>query len=109
VSQINGISCHQMQTGDKFTGWYISLLNLTSANFATLPAFFEVNTDENWTQTTVHNIFPYLELADGVDRRLQMCLGSLVYHRKKVIAFKPVWEYPLSANDGYDGVTTLSL
>jgi hypothetical protein len=38
------------------------MLNLMSAIFATSPAFFEANTDEDWTKTTVHDVFPYFDL-----------------------------------------------
>jgi hypothetical protein len=65
------------------------MLNLMSAKIATLAAFFEANTDEDWTKTTVHDVFPYFELADGMGRILRMCLASLVHHSDKVLAFEP--------------------
>jgi hypothetical protein len=65
------------------------MLNLMSTNFATSSAFFEANTDEDWTKTTVHDVFPYFESEDGMGRILRMCLASLVHHRDKVLAFEP--------------------
>jgi hypothetical protein len=65
------------------------MLNLMSANFAPSPAFFKANTDEDWTKTTVYNVFPYFELADAMGRILRMCLASLVHHRDKVLGFEP--------------------
>ena len=39
MGQVKDIYFHQMQAGDEFTGRCISLLNMTSGEFASLPAF----------------------------------------------------------------------
>jgi hypothetical protein len=46
MGQVKDIYFNQMQAGDEFTGWCISLLNILSANFASSPAFFDENTDK---------------------------------------------------------------
>jgi hypothetical protein len=50
--------------------------------------FFEANTDKDWTKTTIHDVFPFFEPADGMSRILWMCLASLVHHRDKVLSFE---------------------
>jgi hypothetical protein len=41
MGQVKDIYFHQMQGGNDFTGCCISLLNMTSGDFAMLPAFFK--------------------------------------------------------------------
>jgi hypothetical protein len=89
MGQIKDIYFHQMQAGDEFTGRCVCLLNMMSANFASSPAFFDETTDEDWIQTTVREVFPHFETAEGMGRISRMCLASLVHHRAEVLALDP--------------------
>jgi hypothetical protein len=57
-----------------------SLLNMISTNFASSPAFFVENTDEDWIKTSVRDVFPNFEYAEGMGSILWMCLASLIHH-----------------------------
>jgi hypothetical protein len=81
MGHVKDIYFHQMQSGDEFMGQCISLLNMMSTNFASSPAFFNGNTDEDWIKTTMHDFFPNFESAEGMGCILWMCLASLVHHR----------------------------
>jgi hypothetical protein len=89
MGHVKDIYLHQMQAGDGFTRRCISLLNMTSANFASSPAFFDENSDKDWIKTLVHDVFPNFEYAEGMGRILWMCLASLIHHRDKVLTFDP--------------------
>jgi hypothetical protein len=89
MGHVKDIYFHQMQSGDEFTGRCICLLNMMSSNFASSPAFFAKDTDEDWMKTNVGEVFPNFEATDGMGRILQMCLASLVHHRDEVLAFDP--------------------
>jgi hypothetical protein len=85
MGHVNGIYFHQMQAGDEFT----CLLNMMSSNFASLPAFFAPDSDEDWIKMNMGEVFPHFEAAEGMGCMLWMCLASLVHHRDKVLAFDP--------------------
>jgi hypothetical protein len=69
---------HQMQADDEFTGRYISLLNMMSGDFATLPAFFKEDTDGDLIASTVADVFPHFHSTVGMGQILWMCLAFLV-------------------------------
>ena len=88
MGQVKDIYFHQMQAGDEFAGRCISLLNMMSGDFATSPAFFQEDTEEELISNVVSDVFPHFETsADGMGRILRMCAASLVYHRETVLAF----------------------
>jgi hypothetical protein len=90
MGHVKDIYFHQMQAGDEFTGRCVSLLNMMSSNFASSPAFFADDTDEDWIKTNVEEVFPhFVESADGMGRILRMCLASLVHHKDEVLGFDP--------------------
>jgi hypothetical protein len=89
MGQIKDIYFHQMQAGDEFTGRCCSLLNMMSADFASSPVFFDDTTNKEWIKTTVCDVFPHFETAEGMGRISRMCLASLIYHRDAVLALDP--------------------
>jgi hypothetical protein len=87
MGQVKDIYFHQMQSGDKFAGRCISLLNMMSGEFASSPAFFKEDTDEELISRTVNDVFPHFQTTPGMGRILQMCTASLIYHRETVLSF----------------------
>ena len=82
MGQVKDIYFHQMQAGDEFAGRCISLLNMMSGDFATSPAFFQEDTEEELISNVVSDDFPHFETSsDGMGRILRMCAASLVYHQ----------------------------
>jgi hypothetical protein len=80
MGQVKDIYFHQMQAGDEFTGRCIYLLNIMSGDFATSPAFFKEDTDEDLIASTVADVFPHFQLTAGMGQIIRMCLASLVHH-----------------------------
>lgn len=64
--------------GDQLVGRHLSMLDVNSATFATLPPHFNV-VDED-VLDAVHLVFP--GAFEGFESVLIMCLASLVYHRE---------------------------
>jgi hypothetical protein len=87
MGQIRDIYWHQMQAGDEFVGRCVSLLNMMNGDFAASPVFFDESMDEEWIKSTIGEVFPFFESAQGMQRILRMCLASLIHHREKVMAF----------------------
>ncbi len=80
MGQVKDIYFHQMQAGDEFTGRWIYLLNMMSGDFATSPAFFKEDTDEDLIASTVADVFPHFQSTAGMGQIIRMCLASLVHH-----------------------------
>jgi hypothetical protein len=87
MGQVKDIYFHQMQVGDEFTGRCVSLLNMMSAEFATLPAFFKDDTDDGLIVDTVKTVFPHFQNVGGMRRILRMCTASLIHHQETVQGF----------------------
>ncbi|HSI20438.1 MAG TPA: hypothetical protein VLA04_01845, partial [Verrucomicrobiae bacterium] len=63
--------------GDQLVGRYLSMLDVSSPTFATLPPHFEAVDDD--VLNAVRLVFP--DAAEGFEGVLVTCLASLVYHR----------------------------
>jgi hypothetical protein len=52
MGQVKDIYWHQMQAGDEFVGWSVSLLSMMNGDFVASPAFFDETMDEEWIKYT---------------------------------------------------------
>jgi hypothetical protein len=87
MGQVRDIYYHQMQAGDEFVGRCVTLLNMMNGDFAASPVFFDESMDQEWIKSMIGKVFPFFTEVHGMQRILQRCLASLIYHQDKVMAF----------------------
>ena len=86
--KVKDIYMKYMDSGDCFVGRCLTLLPLTSTQFAVSPVMFDHGV-EGWDGGTVQRIlrqqFPCLQDLNHFGKALPIMLGSLIYNRKELI------------------------
>lgn len=72
--------CHYLDSGDQYVGWCLSLLPISTVEFACSPPYFNVehdSLDDCWLSETTVVQYPVFSSVPQFGRLLRMCLASM--------------------------------
>jgi hypothetical protein len=85
MGQVKDIYFHQTDGGDEFVGRCAAMLNMANGEFASSPAFFHAEADEETLKGAIRDVFPHFYNTEGMERILNRCLASLLHHSDYVL------------------------